>query len=98
MKIFWIAMIYIIAVVLMMAGPGGGEIEVTKGIVYCEYCPECEFYEGVCPNDVRDQTGFQQMDNCLWVCPQCAVDFKEECFPERLMEEAEYRMDSLMDR
>lgn len=97
MRILLLAVIYCMSIAVMMAGPGG-DIEMTKGIVYCEHCSDCEHYDAQCPNDVRDQTEYEQTDDGLWICPQCAKDFEREYFPERFMEAAEYRMDSLMDR
>jgi len=45
-----------------------------KGIVECIKCGEKEFYEGDNPNDIIAQTGFQQTESGVWLCPECLKD------------------------
>ena len=43
-----------------------------KGVIVCNDCLAEAFYDGVCPNDVAMQTGYeQQHDGGIWLCPDC---------------------------
>lgn len=46
----------------------------AKGIVVCEYCDHTEFYDGVCPNDVQADTGYDLHDDGTWTCPDCTKE------------------------
>lgn len=43
------------------------------GSVYCNICGEHKNYDedAQCPNDIIQTTGYTQLDNGMWVCPDC---------------------------
>lgn len=43
----------------------------SKSIVYCSKCDNSEFIDAQCPNDIIQQTNYQQNEEGLWICPDC---------------------------